>query len=59
MKKRYLKSWAEYSLRTIQVFIFLFLVMLDDFELSAIPIIIGLIITLILITNILDKYSRN
>ena len=58
MKKRYLKPLIEKTLTILFALIFMFLGMIDDFELSALPIILGLITLEIFLFIILRKYGR-
>lgn len=57
-KKRYLRPCIEKILTTIFTLIFMFLAMIDDFELSAIPILLGLLLTEVFLFYILYKYGR-
>lgn len=57
-KTRHLKKWAEMVLIIVSFAIFTFIGMLDDFELSGIPILIGLMLVLLFNIHILSKYGR-
>lgn len=57
-KRRILRPFIEKTLITIAIILFLFLVMIDDFELSAIPVILGLWALLGCICLVLRKYGR-
>lgn len=52
------KKWVEKTLIGIEIFIFLFFVTLEDFDLSALPFLIGLFMVGVFIFKLLDKYGR-
>lgn len=52
------KKWVEKTLIGIEIFIFLFFVTLEDFDLSALPFLIGLFMVGVFIFRLLDKYGR-
>lgn len=57
-KRRILRPFIEKTLITIAIMLFVFLVSIDDFELRAIPMILGLWALFGCICLVLSKYGR-
>lgn len=57
-KRRYLKPWIEKVLTIITMILFMFIAMIDDFELSAIGILVGMVALLVFNVHVLSKYGK-
>ena len=58
MKRRILRPSIEKLLIAIDTLLIMFVIMIDDFEISAIPLIALIIITIITLTHIIRKYGK-
>lgn len=59
MTKRYLRPWLANPLKIATIFLFVMLGSIDDFEMSAIPYIIGGVAILAFNLYILEKYTKH
>ena len=56
--KRYLRKWTEYTLTIITLIEGMLIIMIDDFELSTIPVYLVLLTSIVINVVILKKYGR-